>query len=195
MIELMTALLKQGELASLQLINIEQQPEASQAYNTRTVPWVKIGDYVLDGLQTQEALQQRIDWTINNQQLMGRFDQQLSTGKADEVIKTLHDEPEAMQAIMQLLGDNATILSTRIGIGVIMEEFANSELLQQQLSQLGQFSEHEDARIRADACHYLSLTGSTDAKKWLQARLNDNDPEVQEVAQDGLDLLNSNTTA
>ncbi|MEZ5477991.1 MAG: HEAT repeat domain-containing protein [Thiolinea sp.] len=66
---------------------------------------------------------------------------------------------------------------TRIGIGVVMESLLETAegtaLLRAQLPQLGQLSKHADARIRADACHYLALMGDPAARDWLQAALND----------------------
>ncbi|MEZ5448873.1 MAG: HEAT repeat domain-containing protein [Thiolinea sp.] len=186
----LTELVKQGELGELQIINLEQQPEAAQHYGTRSVPWLSIGPYVLNGLQNRAALQQRIAWVRQGQRLRGHFDTLLSTGRAEQVVATIRQDSDSLQAILGLLGDPATVLSTRIGIGVVMESLLETAegtaLLRAQLPQLGQLSSHADARIRADACHYLALSGDPAARDWLQAALNDPDPEVREVAQDGL---------
>ena len=42
------------------------------------------------------------------------------------------------------------------------------------------------ARVRADACHYLALTGKQKVLPVLQAMLQDDDPQVREVAAEGL---------
>lgn len=182
-------MVKHGEIASLHVINIEQAPEQAQALNVRSVPWVKIGEHMLSGMQTKEALQQRVQWIQDGEALQGKFDQWLSNGQVDEVIETLKDKPEAMQAIMQLLGDPATVLSTRIGIGVVMETFAGQPLLNDQLNLLSHFATHDDVRIRADACHYLGMTANTDAIPVLQTCLDDSDAEIREIASDSLEAL------
>ena len=64
----LSKLIKSGELGSLQVINLEQNPKAMQQYNVRSVPWVRIGKHEFTGAQTIEALQQRIKWTKEEQQ-------------------------------------------------------------------------------------------------------------------------------
>lgn len=187
----LSEMIKQGEIASLNIINIEQAPEHAQALNVRSVPWVKIGEHTLSGIQTKEALQQRVQWIQEGAALQGQFDQWLSNGQADDVINTLKDKPQTMQAIMQLLGDPATVLSTRIGIGVVIEEFAGSGLLNTHLALLSEFAAHDDVRIRADACHYLGMTANSDAIPVLKACLDDDDAEVREIASDSLEELSN----
>lgn len=125
-------------------------------------------------------------WMLEEHETDIQFSAQLSTGRADEVTARIQREPGTMNVIMQLLGDAHTPLSVRIGIGVVMEDFAGSALLQQQAARLGKLSQHQDARIRADACHYLGLSGADAARPFLQACLDDNDAEVREVAKDAL---------
>jgi HEAT repeat protein len=128
-------------------------------------------------------------WLMQEQNLTGLFNSQLSTGQAAAVTGRIQRESASISALMELLGDAHTPLSARIGIGVVMEDLANSTILQYQTERLGKLSTHRDTRIRADACHYLSLTGSEKAIPYLQARQEDQDDEVREVAQDALNHL------
>ncbi|MCK5917752.1 MAG: thioredoxin family protein, partial [Cocleimonas sp.] len=123
-------LVKSGEIAQLTIINIDQQPLAAQKYSVRSVPWIKIGNQHLQGLQTLETLKQNIKWAKDKQSLSADFDFLLSDGQASKVTDYIIQDPSAINTILELLGDNGTVLSTRIGIGVIMEDFASSELLQ-----------------------------------------------------------------
>lgn len=125
-------------------------------------------------------------WMLEDHEIELRFRAQLSTGRAAEVSTHLQQNPADMQVIMQLLGDKHTPLSVSIGIGVVMEDFADSELLRQYIPDLAQHSQHRLARIRADACHYLGLSADPQAIPPLQACLQDRDPSVQEVASDAL---------
>lgn len=125
-------------------------------------------------------------WLLEDHAVDLQFAAQLSTGRASEVTARIQREPETMTVVLKLLGDPQTALSIRIGIGVVMEELANSTILGNNLSALGKLAKHSDARIRADACHYLGLSGDTRAQPFLQICLNDSDVEVRETAQDAL---------
>ncbi|CAA6825628.1 MAG: Unknown protein [uncultured Thiotrichaceae bacterium] len=182
-------LVKHGEFSQLTVHNVDQQPDVIQQYQVRSVPWIRIGQYELTGAQTYDALLQRVQWVKEQRKLEGEFDYLLSEAQADKVLGRLHQKPEQMQAIIKLLGDSATVLSTRIGIGVVVEEFAGTPTLQEYIPQLSELSQHKDARIRADACHYLGLTESQIAIEPLENCQNDTDPEVREVVVDSLEIL------
>ena len=134
-------------------------------------------------------LKQYPRWLLEEHDISSLFNSLLSTGKAVEVSARIQREPKHMQAIMDLLGSADTKLSSLIGIGVVMEDFAGTPLLQQYTSQLGKLTRHHKSQIRADACHYLGLGGSPDALPYLQAALQDADSEVREVAADALAIL------
>lgn len=184
-------LVKKGDLSQLSVINIEVAPELARNYGVRSVPWIKIGDYILTGLQPLDALKQRIEWSNNKNKLLGKFDALLSTGKAQQVTDAIKEDEQRFDVIMQLLADPATILSTRIGIGVVMEDFEGTELLASQLEALAALLNATDSRVRADAAHYLSLTHSKDAIPYLEKHRNDEDAEVSEVVEDSLIMLQS----
>lgn len=119
------------------------------------------------------------------------FSAQLSTGRAAEVTERIRREPATMQIIMNHLSDARTALSVKIGIGVVMEDFAGTDLLRQQVPALGKLTKHKHAGIRADACHYLGLTGDKAAIPYLQTCLQDKDEEVREVAGDAIGEIES----
>ena len=48
---------------------------------------------------------------------------------------------------------------------------------------------NKDARIRGDACHYLSLTKDVSYVPAIKKLLSDENEEVREIAQDSLDEL------
>jgi HEAT repeat protein len=83
-------------------------------------------------------------------------------------------------------------LSSRIGIGVVLEEFIGEPLLITLIPTLGKLTQHKDVRIRADAYHYLGLTADKSAIPFLEAGKNDEDSEVKGIASDSLDeILNA----
>ncbi len=185
----LSELVKKGKLSQLNVINIETAPEVARQYGVRSVPWIKIGDYVLTGLQPLEALEQRIEWTKNQNKKLGEYDHLLSHGKAQAVINEIRKNPKNFDIIMKLLSDPGTILSTRIGIGVIMEEFENTDLLRAHINELIQLLDSDDSRLQADAAHYLSFTHDKRAIPALEAHKNTEDTELKELIEDSLGQL------
>ncbi len=201
----LSKMIKSGELSSLEVINLEQNPDAMQEYNVRSVPWVRIGTHELTGSQTLEALQQRAKWAMDDENLKGDetegesknlvadFDFLLSDGQVNKVVDALRKNEKDFKHIMTLLGDVGSVLSTRIGIGVVFEEFAESDILKTLIPQLGEFSLHEDSRVRADAFHYLGMTADKSAIPFLEAgkkvSKNKNDEEISEIIDDSLEAL------
>jgi HEAT repeat protein len=93
-------------------------------------------------------------------------------------------------AVLPIVGNVDASLNVRLGAGVLLEHFAGSDALRALLPRLGELSQHADARVRADACHYLGLTGDAAARPWLEARLDD-DADVREIAAESLENLPS----
>lgn len=189
----LSKMIKTGNIGNLTVINLEKNPDAMQEYGIRSVPWVRIGKHELTGSQPLEALQQRAEWALNDLQeqdnTIADFDFLLSEGQVNKVIQMIHENPEKMQSIMQLLGDSGTVLSSRIGIGVIFEELAGSTLIKSLIPQLAKLTQHSDQRIRADAYHYLGMTADSKAIASLELGKNDTDEEVREIAIDSLEAL------
>jgi len=202
-LESLAKMIKSGELSSLQVINLEQNPDAMQEYNVRSVPWVRIGTHELTGSQTLEALQQRAKWAMdeanskdeNASNPVADFDFLLSDGQVDKVIQALQKDESGFSAIMELLGDTGTVLSTRIGIGVVFEEFAGSALVKSFIPALGKLTKHDDSRIRADVFHYLGMTADKSAISFLKAGKNDKDSEIKEIISDSLETLAETSNA
>lgn len=196
-LDLLSKMIKTGEIANLKVVNLEKNPDAMQQFKVRSVPWVRIGKHELTGSQTLEALQQRVQWAIDDHQsedtknLEANFDFLLSDGQVNKVIEAIQKEQSGINVIMSLLGDSGTVLSTRIGIGVVFEEFASTDFVRKLIPQLAELSQHEDQRIRADAYHYLGLTKDKSALPILEKGKDDKDQEVRDIAADSLEDLNN----
>jgi len=186
----LSRLLEEGKLGRLNIINVEQHPEEAQHYGVRSVPWVRIGKHELHGTQTRETMLQRIKWTSEQATLKNEFDYLLAEAQVDTAIEKISTDHHKLSAIIDLLADPKTVLSTRIGIGVVMEEFAGTALLNAQFDTLAILTNHKDARIRADACHYLSLTENKQALAILAKHQDDPSDEVKEVVADSIETLN-----
>jgi HEAT repeat protein len=99
------------------------------------------------------------------------------------------DDPGRLAALLPIVANPEASLNVKLGVGVVFDEYAGTPTLQALLPPLGELSQHADARVRADACHLLGLAGTPMAKAWLQAALQDENPDVREIAAESLDTL------
>ena len=182
-------MVKQGQVGKLEVVNLEAHPEVAQALGVRSVPWLKLGLIELAGLRSPAELR---DWAAKANTEVGiadYFHQLLKEGRMARVLAILHAEPIYLVSVLPIVGNVDASLNVRLGAGVLLEEFAHSAALQTLVPRLGELSAHVDARVRADASHYLGLSGTAAARVWLEARLQDDDPDVREIAAESLAVL------
>jgi thiol-disulfide isomerase/thioredoxin len=184
-------LVKSGAVGKLEAVNIEQHPDVARVLGVRSVPWVRIGPFELEGLRSEKELRTWAETAGTEAGYASYLDELLSTGKINRAIELVQKNPDTVKALLVLFSDTETKLNTRIGISAIIENLAGSELLQGIVDRLGELSRHEDARIRGDAAHYLGLTGSPRAMTYLEHLEDDTDADVKTVARESLDLLKS----
>ena len=92
-----------------------------------------------------------------------------------------------MDDLLKLFADTDTQLNTQIAISAIMEDLQDTDTLSAVVDQLGELTQHHDARIRGDACHYLALSGSPKAVAFIKPLLDDSDANVREIAKESLE--------
>ncbi|MGB7930629.1 MAG: HEAT repeat domain-containing protein [Gammaproteobacteria bacterium] len=187
----LSELVKSGAVGKLEAVNIEQHPDIARALGVRSVPWVRIGPFELEGLRSEKELRTWAEAAGTETGYASYLDELLSTGKIDRAIKLVQKNPHVINALLALFSDPETQLNTRIGISAIIENLAGSELLQEIVDRLGELSRHDDPRIRGDAAHYLGLTGSAKAMIYLERLVDDADGDVKAVARESLDMLRS----
>jgi hypothetical protein len=189
MLEGLGALVKEGRLARLEVVNIAVEPAVAQDLGVRSVPWARIGDFHLPGLHTQGELRHWTEMAGTEDGMTAYLADLLATARRQEVLERVRGDPALLLRLVDLLGNPDTALSVRIGIMATLEEFQGSGQLETLVEPLTPHACHVDARVRADACHALTLTGSARALPALQACIDDPDPEVRETAVDGIELL------
>ena len=180
-------LVKAGTLGSLKIVNIEQRGDIARELGVRTVPWVRIGAFELEGLRSEKELR---EWAVKataNTGMTDWLDELLSSGNIRKPLERIKSEPALMDALLELFIDPDTGLNIRIGISAIMEDLQGTETLSSIVNQLGELTRHEDARIRGDACHYLALSGDPAATAYIKPLLKDEDENVREVARESLE--------
>lgn len=182
-------LLKQGVIGRLEAVNLEAHPEVAQALGVRSVPWTRLGRIELLGAQSKGEL---AAWAAKADSVAGMadwFHLLLKEGQLPRVQAMIEAEPELLAAVLPIVGNVEASLNVRLGADVLLEHFAGTDALRALLPRLAELSQHPDARLRADACHYLGLTGDANAKPWLEARLDDADADVREIAAESLAAL------
>jgi thioredoxin-like negative regulator of GroEL len=187
MLQGLANLVKAGTLGTLKVVNIEQRIDIAQELGVRSVPWVRIGSFELEGLHSEQELR---EWALKAGTDSGMTDwlnDLLSSGNISKPLELVRSDPETMDALLELFTDLDTQLNTRIGISAIMEDLEGTDTLRAAVDRLGKLTHHEDARIRGDACHYLALAGMPEANDYIRPLLDDPDPGVREVAQESLE--------
>ena len=189
MLTALADLVKQGAIGRLEAVNLEQHPEVGQSLGVRSVPWVRIGLVELAGVHSKAEL---ADWAAkadSNTGMADYFHMQLKEGQLSQVQARIDSTPSLLAAVLPIVGNVDASLNVRLGAGILLENFENTDTLRALTPQLGELSQHEDARVRADACHYLGLTGDASARTWLNERLKDEDADVREIAGESLQAL------
>lgn len=185
----LTDLLKQGSIGRLEAVNLEVQPEAAATLGVRSVPWLRLGPFVLTGARTPGEL---ADWArraSGEEGMVDAFHDLLKTGELQQVLDLVAARPGRLAALLPIVGNPEASMNVRLGAGAVLEEYAGSPPLMAIVAALGALSRHADARVRADACHYLGLARHEEARPWLAARLDDDDPDVREIALEALESL------
>jgi thioredoxin-like negative regulator of GroEL len=183
------SLLDSGHIETLETYNIEEHPDLARQYGVRSVPWVRIGEFELEGLRSEKELREWAEKAAGGSGLSDWLLEQLGSGRIDTTLDRVQSDANGMSALLDLFEDPDTELNIRIGISAIMEELQGSELLKANIETLGKLTQHEEARVRGDACHYLSLSHDPSVRHWIEPLLDDPDSDVREVAQDSLEIL------
>lgn len=187
MLQGLANLVKACTLGTLKVVNIEQRLDIARELGVRSVPWVRIGSFELEGLHSEQELR---EWALKAGTDSGMTDwlnDLLSSGNISKPLERVRSDPETMDALLELFTDPDTQLNTRIGISAIMEDLEGTDTLRATVDRLGKLTHHQDARIRGDACHYLALAGTPEANDYIRPLLDDPDSGVREVAQESLE--------
>jgi hypothetical protein len=186
---------KSGDIGRLEVINIGALPEVAKKYGVRTVPWVRLGPFELEGLRSPAELKQWVERAGTPEGLAEYFHELLKEGALSKVNVLAERDPAALDALLLLLGDADTELTVRIGINAVFEGLEGKPALQHTVSALIKLSTHRDAHIRGDAAHLLSLTHSSSVKTHLERLLQDEVADVSEIAREGLERLTNGDQA
>jgi len=189
MMTILTDLMKAGEIAELRIFDIQKNPDIALELGVRSVPWLQIGPFELTGMRTRKEILLWLQRASGREGLAVYLDEVLAEGNIDSARKLIQRSPEALRSLIDLMADADAKINVRLGVGVIIEELANSESFKHVLPALIEYLSSEDSRVRGDACHYLSLTKDIEHVPLIKILLSDESAEVREIAQDSLDDL------
>ncbi|MEN8175705.1 MAG: HEAT repeat domain-containing protein [Pseudomonadota bacterium] len=193
-LESLANLLKEGQLGRLDVVNIVEHPEVAQEVGTRSVPWTRIGLFEITGSATRAELDAWTRRAAEGTGVTSYYSHLLETNRLDKVISSVREQPGTLEDLVLLLQDPETPMGVRIGIGAVFEDLQDTGLLATVVDTLGHISESDDDRVRVDACHYLGLTRHAGALPYLRARLDDDNPEVREVATESRAIIKAETS-
>jgi HEAT repeat protein len=182
-------LLKRGLIGRLEAINIESHPESAQALGVRSVPWLRMGLFQLTGARSPAELEIWARRAVSAAGMSDAFHDLLKQADLAQVLQLIQAEPARLAALLAIVANPEASLNVKLGVGVVFEEFAGQPALRHLVADLGGLTQHEDARVRADASHLLSLTQAAEARPWLLAGLQDENAEVREIAAESLQAL------
>ena len=184
-------LVKKGVLSRLEVVNLEQRPDIAQELGVQSVPWVRIGQFELTGLRSKSELEEWIEKANTSAGDTKYIEELLAEGKLNQVLGMIEKDNQLLQALLQLIADGDAKINARLGVGVIIEEYEGRPELTALIPGLGELTRSEDARVRSDAAHYLSLTHDVSVKTFIEPLLEDSHAEVREVAEESLAELNA----
>jgi hypothetical protein len=188
-LEGLSQLLKQGKIGRLEAINIVEHPQAARRLGTRTVPWTRIGEFEFEGVLPLGDLERWADLANREEGTASYFSHLLETRRPHRVVAWLQRNPQSLRDLLGLLESAETPIAVRIGVSVVAEELQGTPLLQSALVDILELTKSTNAALRADAAHYLGLTHSREAIEALKRMLDDEHPDVREIATESLELL------
>jgi thiol-disulfide isomerase/thioredoxin len=184
-------LVKAGRIGRLEVINVAVQPERAAALGVRAVPWLRIGPFELAGQRSRGELEDWVARAASGAGMADYFRALLGDGELAKVRSAIAAQPELLGELLPIVADPAATINVRIGAGALFEGLAGSAALRALVPRLAGLAAHEDARVRADACFYLGLSGSAAARPALVAAAADGDAEVREIAAEALAELDA----
>lgn len=182
-------LLEEGVIAGLEVHSISEQQQLAAELGVRSVPWLKLGEFILTGAQTPQQLRQWAERAADPAGMSGYLAHLLKEGELAEAERLLSAQPHHLAALLPLLEDPQSPIQVRLGVSAILEGFEDSPPLRELLPQLIALSEHPDHRLRSDACHFLGLSHDEGAREALLRCSEDEHGEVREIAAEALSLL------
>ncbi len=188
-LDALSSMVKEGILGHLEVINVAVHPEKARSLGATSAPWFRIGVFEFFGRYTEEELKVWVGLATTASGFSTYFIHLIEIRRLDTLVRMVKKHPGSIDDLLHLLGDQETPMAIRIGIGAAIEELQERGLLAPAVPKLIELTRSDQSQVRADACHYLGLTGDPRSIPVVKGLLVDTDPEVREIASETLDLL------
>jgi len=193
-LEGLSRLLKEGVLGRLEVVNLASHPEVMEETGARSVPWLQIGPFVFEGRMELAELREWVATAASPGGWGQYYRYLLGQQRLERVVELVRERPATLDDLAALLSSLETPMGVRIGVGAVLEELTGEPLLIYAVPALEALLDAEEPQIRADACHYLGLTGATQVVPALRRMADDPSHEVREIAAESLALLEAPRT-
>jgi hypothetical protein len=173
----------QGEITEVKVFDVKEHPQLAQQYHIRSVPHYMINGIAFSGLKSQTEILKLLH-SGEEQNLQLWIAEQLAEGQLSEVETRVIQQPQARQALVQLLEDIDTPLMVRIGLTAVIESLAEHGVFTDFESRFIQLANHPQDRIAIDALYYLQLLSSPSSLEKLSEIAKNGRSELQLQAQE-----------
>jgi len=185
-LQALTALLKEGAIGQMRVINVAVHIDEAESRGVQSVPWIRIGPFEVEGVATPAKLRE-LAQGVNDD---GVFDawllEILKSGKRQKFEALVKNEPRRIHALARLMNNPEASMAVRLGIGAVLESLRGTGLGDPLIPAMGEMLASDDRLLRADACHFLTLIGGEAIRPHMQTCLQIDDGEVREIAEEWL---------
>ena len=185
----LSELLKKGQLSTLNITNIAVDNQRADALGIRSVPWLRLGKFILPGVYPQSELQHWAQRATTAEGMAEYIETMLNNGELNPVQQTLQLDPESITAVIPLLANEDTAMQVRIGIDAILEQLSATPVLNALIPGLTQLAQQDNPRVQIDALHYLALTANPSVEPVLRQQHASATAIVQQAAEEALQTL------
>jgi len=192
LMEIFNTLIKNGDIAQLNIRNLSVLPDVADTLKIRSVPWTKIGPFEFTGAMNRAEIMGWVEKLQSDQGMQDYLTHLLSNGELDHVFKLLNKQRDLLRLLPVIMQQENTPMGAKIGIGAVFEQFQGSRELQALIPRLGELTIKENDTTRIDACYYLGLTHSQEALAYLHPLLSDSNLELRETAAEAVTMLQQN---
>ena len=186
LMDVLAKMVKQGDVAKLEIANVAVLPETARNLGVRSVPWLRLGHIEFEGAHSEGEIKQWLQRMQSTEGMSVYFKQLLSQGKLDKVIEMVAANADYLHALVLLASDPETDMKVQLGVAAVIEDLQGNDVLSEIVDDLGKMATSANAKIRADAVHFLSLTPTSNALPYLQTLATDDNEEVREIAAEAL---------
>lgn len=185
--------LKSGKLSSLKITNIAIDNERANKLNIRSVPWFSFTNdnsfMIFSGQHSPKEIQQWLTTSQSENGMQDYITEHLKAGQLTTINQAIQIDHEVFSHVIAMIKDEETSMDLRIGLDVLVENFAATEILQQYSDVLKAIISSGSERLKIDALHYIALTGDLDNRGFLQEQTHNTNNQIKEAAVEALETL------